>query len=595
MKKMAILVMLLCNLCYGAYTIPAGSTDVSLLFPVRGVTDSKLDTGLTTTSFHYGWKRAGAAASVIVTCIDGTEGTYAVKSIKESATLKGCYELDVNDAAFAAGVSYVDVYLYYGADTTETAEFTEILTVNLTPILDVNVAQWAGTAVAVPNTAGIPLVDVNLVSNDELLSDPHIWYVTTTGAGDASGHTWNTAMATIGVAVTAAADGDTIYIAAGTYDENVELTGKDDVTLIGSGSKTCIIAPTTGNGILFENGTILKNLTVQPVHADGKALLCSGSKTRIEIENCDLIGGNTKAVDLGTINYAILKNTYVFGTGTAIYINGVSNLEAENCWFKTDCTYNSGGAKYYACYDLGPNHRRVFRNCNFYAARNDATAFDTVAYSTEYSASLIDCHVRAFGSNAGYTGNVYGIWLYDPYSTSWHARVTVRDSIFMTSNSGSGTATDVHAPTGHNIQLDNCIYSTTSGIVIDVSADWADGGRLDSILDSVLTDTNDIQEDWATVVSNIAAVLVDTNDIETNHEPTDIVSALMSDTGITAGGTYTIEDFIKCLGAYTFGNWLDKTGSGTATQQILDWEDDSTVIMEITASSSTPYKQTTKN
>ena len=75
---------------------------------------------------------------------------------------------------------------------------------------------------------------------------------------------------------------------------------------------------------------------------------------------------------------------------------------------------------------------------------------------------------------------------------------------------------------------------------------------------------------------------------------TDVVSALMADTGVTAGGTWTYEEWCKMLGAYLLGTWQDKSGTGSLVQEILDPEDDATVILELSASATSPYKTTTK-
>ena len=48
------------------------------------------------------------------------------------------------------------------------------------------------------------------------------------------------------------------------------------------------------------------------------------------------------------------------------------------------------------------------------------------------------------------------------------------------------------------------------------------------------------------------------------------------------------------MGAYLIGTWRDKSGEGTSIQEILDAEDDVTVILELSAGDTTPYKTTDK-
>ena len=74
---------------------------------------------------------------------------------------------------------------------------------------------------------------------------------------------------------------------------------------------------------------------------------------------------------------------------------------------------------------------------------------------------------------------------------------------------------------------------------------------------------------------------------------TDVVAAIKAMTGFTAGGTWTYQEVIKAIAAYLLGTWQDKSGDST-TQEILDAEDDATVILEIQAATTSPYKATTK-
>src|SRR5262245_56010477 len=66
------------------------------------------------------------------------------------------------------------------------------------------------------------------------------WYVSTTG-DDANGCTGPaTPCRTIGAALRAAASGDTIQVAGGTYAENLVIQGLDPITIIGAAGGTVI-------------------------------------------------------------------------------------------------------------------------------------------------------------------------------------------------------------------------------------------------------------------------------------------------------------------------------------------------------------------
>ncbi len=68
-----------------------------------------------------------------------------------------------------------------------------------------------------------------------------------------------------------------------------------------------------------------------------------------------------------------------------------------------------------------------------------------------------------------------------------------------------------------------------------------------------------------------------------------VVAALMADTGFTAGGTMAYEKLLQLLAGMVAGNWRDKPGDSTK-QEMLDADDDSTVLLEIALATSTPYK-----
>lgn len=69
-------------------------------------------------------------------------------------------------------------------------------------------------------------------------------------------------------------------------------------------------------------------------------------------------------------------------------------------------------------------------------------------------------------------------------------------------------------------------------------------------------------------------------------------NAIFSKTGITAGGTWTFEDIIKIQTAWLVGEWQDKSGS-PGTYQILDAEDQNTVVIEVDVNNTSKYKEIT--
>ncbi len=67
------------------------------------------------------------------------------------------------------------------------------------------------------------------------------------------------------------------------------------------------------------------------------------------------------------------------------------------------------------------------------------------------------------------------------------------------------------------------------------------------------------------------------------------MTQLLTTTGITAGGTWTLAEIFKVLAAAAFGDWKDKSGA-EGTYEIFDAEDGTTAIAELTPAEDSPYK-----
>jgi len=125
-------------------------------------------------------------------------------------------------------------------------------------------------------------------------------------------------------------------------------------------------------------------------------------------------------------------------------------------------------------------------------------------------------------------------------------------------------------------------------------ADWEDGGRLDLILDSVQADTDSIE-------TKVDAVQVDVDTVDTKADTiiadiaaidvtADIdIAQLLTATGVTEGETWTFAKAIKVMTAWAAGNWRVKPNYPNV-QQLLDPDDGVTVILEMTISTTSPYR-----
>lgn len=102
-----------------------------------------------------------------------------------------------------------------------------------------------------------------------------------------------------------------------------------------------------------------------------------------------------------------------------------------------------------------------------------------------------------------------------------------------------------------------------------------------------------IDQSLSATQSNII-MEIDINEVKIDAIPTAdaIITALMADTGFTAGGTMTYEKYLKISAAWHAGNWRSKSGSADV-RELLDVDDGSTVILEMKISKTTPYRTVT--
>ena len=100
-------------------------------------------------------------------------------------------------------------------------------------------------------------------------------------------------------------------------------------------------------------------------------------------------------------------------------------------------------------------------------------------------------------------------------------------------------------------------------------------GYIDTEIAAILEDTGTTIPAQITGLNNVSAAAV--------------VTAIKAMTGITAGGNYTFAQLCKIISAMLAGKWQDKAGV-SGTYQVLDPDNGTTVIMEITPAETTPQK-----
>ncbi len=197
------------------------------------------------------------------------------------------------------------------------------------------------------------------------------WYVGTAGSNSNTGTSSGAPFLTIQFAINTAASGDVITVGAGTYYEEVSITGKTNLTLAGAGEGLTIIAPyrayTSANyGITVDNsnGTIIRNLTIDGFanagltagvahFKDGIHENAGGNNcifTHITVKNIDrrAISIFPETVSNNEVSYCTITN--VLGTSFAqsqgIQFSGTGKVEHNTISFVAGGVYgtcNSAG------------------------------------------------------------------------------------------------------------------------------------------------------------------------------------------------------------------------------------------------------------
>ena len=128
------------------------------------------------------------------------------------------------------------------------------------------------------------------------------------------------------------------------------------------------------------------------------------------------------------------------------------------------------------------------------------------------------------------------------------------------------------------------VYLQTTDILVDTGTTIPD--QITALNNVSVADLNTAC-DTVTVTSMAADVL--TASALNADAVTEIINALKTSTGYSAGGVYTFANVQKLLLAWATGKWQDKAGA-SGTYELLDPDDGTTVIMEVTPSATTPYK-----
>ena len=254
----------------------------------------------------------------------------------------------------------------------------------------------------------------------------NLWYVSTIGSDANSGVNAEAALASVGVAITAAAAGDRIVVKAGTYSEagyeipagkdGLELVCEHGVTLTDSGSSTQTVL-ITSNNCVFSGASVTESgqIGVKVVGSNCKlervisgptsttAFDIDGAGCRLDrcfaalptVSGFDFGGGQIKAFDCQTISGASSTIGYRLSAGNYGIIQGCNSNGHETSGFQVDS--GVGEVMIVDC-TSGPNDGARIDNGTTTAWRNFHDAEHGLDHVKKYTGEVY--YVKTDGNNS---------------------------------------------------------------------------------------------------------------------------------------------------------------------------------------------------
>jgi len=251
-----------------------------------------------------------------------------------------------------------------------------------------------------------------------------VCYVDGTTGNDANdGDTAATAKKTIQAAVNQVSPGGQVIVAAGTYAQDVSVSKA--LTLTGAGPATTIIDPVNYVGISADNVTFKDIAMSNGTH--GVRLSKTGSPlANTTFDNVHFKNNTNRGIDivnlLHVVNLQVLNSLF---EGNATAIRMPSNATADGITIDNTTFQNQTGSGFYQANDnnVGWVKNLTVKNSTFTNLGTSGSGHAGV-YAEEFSNVLIE--------NSTFTGNRYGINLFDAYSVaaSVTTNVIIRGNTF---------------------------------------------------------------------------------------------------------------------------------------------------------------------
>lgn len=486
--------------------VPGGSTDITTFFSMRLAATGLEATGLTISDFdmQYTRTRETPTAKVDAVALAATNTAHTDnRGIEIDATDQpGLYRFDWPDAAFAAGAKEVILSIKHASC------ITEHLRVEIDPVVNANITQLLGSAIATPTvagvlevdlthangtaitttTAGVPAVDVTRVQNVTAAATNLSRYFTAGSTSPLTADSGTTTTLTDSALTAADADyykGCLIVFGSGTlYGQTRLITGFDP------GTDTLTFYPATTQAVSTHTYQIIPAGMVDLWGLLGSVLATPSVAGVPEVDITHWLGTAVAAVvagrplvDVGLVNSSQTAARAMerffrackFGTadsGTTTTIVDTDLNEAETTAFEG----------YMAVISTGTNYGQARRVVDFDPATDTLTVDRAFPAAIDNTSEYVLIPPRVAEVSRWNSTAVTG-------DGDWNELQTDVDAILLDTN--------------------------------ELQTDWADGGRLDLLIDAILEDTGTILPSALSTIlahidTEVAAILADTSELQTD-------------------------------------------------------------------------------
>lgn len=455
-----------------------------------------------------------------------------------------------------------------------------------------------------------PKVNVTLISSDSTAPDlleaalegtgyiytalPNVWYVDDGGNDSNDGRSWATAKATINATITAASSGDTIKVATGTYADGISVPGgKANLTIEGVSQNGCIVTngasgPDNVVSIAGRNTTV-RRFTINVTNGASLGVGVAANSLQGTLLEDLTISANYDAIQITNCLGPVVRRCSVTSTYDAITCGGSRYVLVEDCRLVTTANWSGPDTDYRAVIggsgvdDLFTNVvNGTFRRCQVLAKRTTASSQPTGGFLLSGVWTIEDCVVYAEASHASNTGIVYGI----QEDLGNRLALTVRGGAIDTTNAGSGSERSIYtsdalsrasmtgvdydaslavgnvfndSPTAaqNNAAIVAGTVGTNSTAILadtnELQTDWANGGRLDLLLDSAVSQATASATSAATAATQATTAATNT-----------AAAAIRSAVGLSSANLATLID--------TVDNFVDDLESRITALRASYWD-----------------------